>query len=108
MPALVGLLRDVTTGLPITDGQETLTPTTGEKDPGPTAFNASGIFAWPTLDPGGYTRAPAGKFAVSPTDSLPERYPEFPDGDHRAESALAHPRRLTLQPPPEQGGAPAS
>jgi hypothetical protein len=56
LPALSGIVRDGATGFPIVNAQETLTPVDpAEKAPGPSAFSAFGLFAWPTLDPGSYT-----------------------------------------------------
>lgn len=55
VPALSGSVRDGTAGFPISNAPETLTPTTGEANPGPINFGFLGLFAWPTLAPGGYS-----------------------------------------------------
>ncbi len=56
LPALSGVVRDARTGLPVFGAQETLTAADpAEKNPGPPGFAAFGLFAWPTLDPEGYT-----------------------------------------------------
>jgi hypothetical protein len=54
VPSLSGVVRNALTGLAIPNAVESLTPTTGEKDPGPSQFSFLGRFSWPTLDPGGY------------------------------------------------------
>jgi hypothetical protein len=55
LPAFTDTVRDATSGFPIANTQETLTPTSGETNPGPVQFGGFGLFAWPSLDPGSYT-----------------------------------------------------
>jgi len=57
LPALSGIVRSAATGLPIVDATETLTPASGEINPGP--ISLLGAFAWPTLDAGTYALAVA-------------------------------------------------
>ena len=49
-----GIVRNANTGLPVFAAQETLTPTSGERNPGPSGFSAFGLFVWNALDPGSY------------------------------------------------------
>jgi hypothetical protein len=66
VPSVSGVVRNGATGLPIANARETLTPTTGEINPGPSQFNFLGLFAWPTLEPGSYTLNIAAPRYVNP------------------------------------------
>jgi len=83
LPALTGQVRNANTGLPILGATETLTPTTGEKSPGPPGFGLFGLFAWGSLDPGGYQLNIAARRYVDPGPIQVTRDPgpvNYPDG----------------------------
>ena len=71
-----GIVRDGTTGYPIANAREALRPTTGEANPGPINFGFVGIFAWPTLAPGG--------------DSLDVAAPRYLSMENRGTATFGH------------------
>ncbi len=54
VPALIIVVRSARTGLPVLRAQATLTPASGERDPGPQQFGLLGTSVWSTLGDGSY------------------------------------------------------
>jgi Carboxypeptidase regulatory-like domain len=55
LPAFSGVVRSAMTGLPILRASESLIPTSGEANPGPSQFGLLGLFAWGTIAAGNYS-----------------------------------------------------